>query len=372
MMEKNVPSGLGEFKRKVDEEISLRMRKYRIPGVTISVIADGGVVLNEQYGWANYHTRQPLHEKTRFQVGSLSKPVTAWGIMKLVEQGIVSLDDPVEKYLTRWKLPRSKFNHEEVTIRRVLSHTAGLSVRGYLGIPPHKKQPSLEQSLSGTGFLKRPVRVKQPPGAGFLYSGGGYTLLQLLIEEVSGYRFSDFMTEEVLIPLGMRNSSFKWTKEMKQEVSVAYDYFQRPLPNYLYIEEAAAGLYSTGTDLANFMLAHFNGGGHRVLNEESIHLIQTQVDEAIPYGLGYRVVKLENQLKMVMHDGINRGWRSRMVFFPEKQSGIVILTNADNGDQLIADLSMWWIESSVAPLSELGLVITRPNHFYALLTSLFS
>ena len=150
-----------------------------------------------------------MSDDTLFQAGSISKSLTAWGILHLVDEGRLLLDDPVGKYLTKWKLSNSEFNNNEVTIRRLLSHTAGLSPhKGYLGVAPGKHLDSIEESLSGKGWLNEPVEVTNKPGSETIYSGGGYTILQLVIEEVTGIPFDRYMEEQIMKPLGMKSSSF--------------------------------------------------------------------------------------------------------------------------------------------------------------------
>ena len=129
---------------------------------------------------------RPVDGDTVFQAASISKTLTAWGVMRLVEQGALELDAPVGRYLTRWQLPPSPYNHDGVTIRRLLSHTAGLSLHGYPGIAPEQPLPTLEESLSGGHPGAEDVRVVSEPGTTYAYSGGGYTLLQLVVEEVTG------------------------------------------------------------------------------------------------------------------------------------------------------------------------------------------
>ena len=162
----------------------------------------------------------PVTPDTVFQVGSISKPVTAWGVMRLVQQGKLDLDAPVDRYLTRWHLPPSPFDADGVTIRRLLSHSAGLNSQDYSPIAT-RPLPSLEQSLSGEsgGVNARrgsdDVRITMAPGQQHSYSNGGYTLLQLAIEEVTGEPFARYMQREVLDPLGMTHSSFTWRADQR-------------------------------------------------------------------------------------------------------------------------------------------------------------
>jgi CubicO group peptidase (beta-lactamase class C family) len=159
-----------------------------------------------------------------FQMASVSKWVTSWGVLALVQQGRLELDAPVSRYLTRWRLPPSEFDNDGVTVRRLLSHTAGLTDRlGYFGFPPGTPAQSLEDSLTyatdHTPIADGHARVGYAPGSRWLYSGGGFTLLQLLIEEVTHDRFAHFMQQTVLDPLGMTRSTFDEDAAMARGVA---------------------------------------------------------------------------------------------------------------------------------------------------------
>lgn len=343
---------LQDFGATLDALVPALLTRYSVPGVAVALICQGDTVWFRGYGYADVERRKAVTESTVFQVASLSKTVTAWGVMLLVERGVLDLDAPAERYLTRWHLPPSHFNSEGVTIRRLLSHTAGLSVRGYPGFEPTRTLPSLEQSLSGNNGGAGDVRIIQRPGSGYLYSGGGYTLLQLIIEEVTGRSFCDYMSEEILVPLGMTNSSFEWSERVKGVTAVAYDSRMRVLPNYIFTEKAAAGLYSTATDYARFVAAALPGPkgeplGRGILSPDAItKLIQPTPESNRQYGLGYGIGWLSSTAWYLRHSGGNRGWRSLFALAPIYDSGIVILSNSDNSERIkydIFDAWMHWI-----------------------------
>src|SRR5512139_2555671 len=252
-------SGHDNLIKKVDRIAPQLLEQYKVPGAAMGLVWEGEVVWSEGYGLEDKERSMPVTGDTVFQVGSISKAVTSWGVMKLVEDGHLELDAPVEQYLTRWHLPLSNFDPSGVTIRRLLSHSAGLSVEGYPGLPPDVQLPSLEESLSGNNGGAGEVRITMQPGAQFSYSGGGYTLLQLIIEEVTGEAFSAYMQREVLDPLGMFHSSFEWRADLRPTTAVAYSETGAPLPNYLFTEKAPAGLYTTSPDLARFVAAEMPG-----------------------------------------------------------------------------------------------------------------
>jgi len=198
-----------ELRREFDDAIPKLMDKRGVPGVAIAVVREGEVAWGKGYGWADKDRRLPVTEHTVFQAASISKPVSAWVAMKLVENGTLALDTPASRYLTRWQLPASPFDNDGVTLRRILSHTAGLSVPGYLGFPPGTPLQTLEASLtSATDAGHQPLAVVFPPGHEWHYSGGGYTLMQLIVEQATGQSFADFAQSAVLTPLKITESSF--------------------------------------------------------------------------------------------------------------------------------------------------------------------
>jgi CubicO group peptidase (beta-lactamase class C family) len=283
-----------------------------------------------------------------FQLASISKSVTAWCVLRLVEQGLLDLDAPVEPRLTRWRWPPSAFDDDGVTVRRLLSHTAGFSVHGYPGLPPETPLPTLEESLEGDNGGSGPVRLLQPPGVGFLYSGGGYSILQLLVEEVTGETFADHAEREVLRPLGMTRSAFVWRDDLRAATAGAYGAAGQRLPNYLFAEQAAAGLYATGPDLARFVAASMPGPageapGRGLVSPESAELARSPAPSAAGgYGLGVEIWPLGTAESLVGHGGANRGWRARWIALPQRALGLAILANSDNGGRLTDEVACEW------------------------------
>jgi CubicO group peptidase (beta-lactamase class C family) len=180
--------------------------------------------------------------------------------MRLVEAGTLDLDRPVAHYLTRWQWPSSPFNPREVTLRRMLSHTAGLSIPGYQGFAPGQAVQSLEASLTSAADAgHQPLAVIFPPGQGWHYSGGGYTLLQLIVEHVTGQGFAAFAQRAVLDALGMRESRFDAPPPSLSPKAMAYDRTGAPTPEYRFTALAAAGLWTSAGDLARFVAALMAG-----------------------------------------------------------------------------------------------------------------
>ncbi|HEY5907267.1 MAG TPA: serine hydrolase domain-containing protein, partial [Vicinamibacteria bacterium] len=207
---------------------------------------------------------EPVDRDTVFQVASLSKWITAWGVMALVQQGRLDLEAPISRYLTRWGLPETGFDNGGVTVRRLLSHTAGLTDGlGYAGFAPGTPVQTLEASLTraadaSPGASGR-VQVGHPPGDRFRYSGGGYTLLQLLIEEVSGGTFEAYMQRAVFEPLGMDHSTFVWDETRGFKLAPSFDVDSTPTPYLRFTSLAATSLYTTVGDMTRFLQAHLPG-----------------------------------------------------------------------------------------------------------------
>lgn len=339
-----------DLKTNLEEKVPDLMKKYNIPGVSIASINNGEIEWIENYGYADKNKKLPVNNNTIFQVGSISKTFTAWGIMNLVEEGKLDLDTSVENYLTRWHIPDTTFNKDYVTIRKILSHTAGLSVPSYAGYSPNSTLPSIEQSLSGESNDIYRLELISEPGKQFQYSGGGYTLLQLVIEEVTGLSFSKYMENEVLKPLGMENSFFDIDYSLESNISKGYGYFGQELPNYIYTEKAAAGLYTTIDDMANFVVSNqkiLRSNEEILLSPDSLRTMTSQVEvngQYTNYGLGYQVRELSSGEKMISHGGTNRGWNSQFSYLPDRNNGIIILTNSDMGHHLINDMQNDWIE----------------------------
>ncbi len=336
------------------------LQRYDVPGAAVAVVNNGTVAWTLGFGLADVENRVPVSAETVFQVASISKAVTAWGILRLVERGALDLDAPVERYLTRWHLPPSRYDHSTVTIRRLLSHTAGTSIRGVKEFGPDASLPRLEDHLSDAG-RDGPVQVVQAPGTVFRYSGGGYTILQLVVEEVAGASFAAFMQKEVLQPLGMERSCFEWRPALHPATAAAYDREGRRVPNFLYTAQAAAGLYTTAADLAAFAAAGLRGpngepAGRGVLPARTIDAMYRPLTEPgeTPdtwYGLGYMIKMLAPNVRVIGHTGDNRGWKARFAAVPATASAVVALTNSENGWPVHGDIYRLWLKE-VAGIDE--------------------
>lgn len=323
-------------------------KKENVPGLAVAVIKNGKIAWIQCIGYADVAGKKPVTVQTIFNVGSISKVVSAWGFMQLTERGLVNLDAPVNQSLTRWTIPPSSYNLSKVTLRRILSHTAGLSVHGYGGSEQGTKLLTLEESLEGkTKRNGESVRLINEPGTKWEYSGGGYTVAQLLLEENTKENFAAYMKKHVFNPLGLVHTNYEWTEEMKSNSATAYDTLGSPIKNRIFTEQAAAGLQTTVLDLAHFAeLSITKNPRHlnKVLKPETIGLMEQSV---LPFsnegesGLGYRFMNYEG-LRTIGHTGENIGWSAAMFMHLPTKSGIIMLCNGSNGDHVWFPIYQTW------------------------------
>jgi CubicO group peptidase (beta-lactamase class C family) len=345
--EENIPAHY--FTSYLDSRIKELMDIYEIPGATIALIKGGETVWVQAYGYADLETGRKMTVDTYVRVQSISKPVTAWGIMKLVEQGKIDLDSPVKHYIKNWKFPDSEFSEEKITIRQLLSHSAGMPLGDFYNYySPKGDIPTLEASLT-----KEAVLIKDP-GLSFSYSNTGFNLLELLIEEVAGRDFAEFMQDEVLVPLEMQDSSFEWRETLQPAVPFGYDLNGKAVPVYVYPEKGSGGLFSTVGDIATFLIAGMPGftQNQHVLKPRSIDQLYTPMITGLgvydlvfdSYGLGYYLEDLSNGKQAVSHGGQGTGWMTHFHCVPESGDGIVILTNSQRSWPFIANILSDWSE----------------------------
>lgn len=334
----------------LDEKIPVLMKRYGIPGVCAALVHEGRPVWSRAYGYADVEAGRRMTTDTRCRVESISKSVTAWGVMKLVDEGWIDLDTPAVSYLESWEFPESDFSHEKITLRQLLSGSAGMPL-GTIGVhyAPGEAKPSLEEILS------RDAVLRQEPGRSFFYSNTGFNLLELLIEEVTGRDFAEYMEKEILRPLGMVDASFNWNEEWEPGVPNGYDLGGTPIPVYVYPDKAAGGLFATVEDVAVFAAA----GTAAAVPESRPVLSGAAIDEmyapAIPmsgyysavfdsYGFGHFIEELPNGMKAVSHGGQGSGWMTHFHIVPESGDGIVLLTNSQRSWPFIAAVLDDWAE----------------------------
>jgi CubicO group peptidase (beta-lactamase class C family) len=350
------------FTQYLEEQIPEQMSKYHVAGLSVALVHDSQLEYLQGFGYADEGKSTPITGDTLFQVASISKAVSAWGVMNLVEEGKIDLDAPASNYLTRWQFPATKYDLNQVTIRRMLSHTSGIAhVGGYAGVSSIAELQSLEESLTSPNDAEsKGVRVVYTPGSKYQYSGGAYTLLQLIIEEVSGQAFSDYMKTQVLDPIGMTASTFESTPPAGSSVSSVFNQKGQTVPSHYFSSKAAAGLYSSAHDMAMFekamMLTGQDAQNENVLSAETLREMyqpQPGLSQLLPYGLGYMLQPLRSIKTIeVSHTGSNLpGWNSLITTLPEKGEGLVILTNSPGGNQLRESLRSRWLYWATGQIS---------------------
>lgn len=332
------------FASVVDTLVPNAMAEFLIPGAAVGIISRGKVTWVRSFGVADVASGRKVDTLTTFNVGSLSKAVTAWGVMRLVADGRVNLDAPVDGYLSRWHLPPSSFDNAEVTTRRLLSHTAGINTPSVMPFGASDGLPSLVGILSGAQGSG--IRVVAKPGTGFQYSGGGYDILQLLVEEQSGRPFARFLDSAVLHPLGMTHSAYGWPPAILAAAATPYNTLGQPAPAERFTEVAAAGLQTTIADLARLAAAELpsadSAAGRGVLPPSLVAEMQSPTTASPGWGLGHEVITDPSGVTFAGHNGANTGWRALLQVAPKTGDGIVILTNSGNGFPLIQRLTCAW------------------------------
>ncbi len=325
------------------ESILKRMKYYRTPAVSIAFIKDYKVQCVKTFGTKKRDGKESIDENTLFQAASISKSIFAVAIMKLVEGGIFDLDEDINKYLISWKVPDNESWKPRITLRQLLSHTAGVTVHGFDGYNVNDEIPTLLQILNGEYPANSdPIRVNIPPEVQFRYSGGGYTILQQVMLDTFKRPFDDIMRELVLDPLEMNNSRFQQpiSKENTSKIAWGYGYTGDEIEAgyHIYPELAAAGLWTTPSDLAKFgieLQLILKGKDNGILKLESLEDMFKMSTE-VPYGLGLDTQGDEPNI-LFGHGGHNFGFLSDMFFSKDGGEGFVLMINS-NSDGLTEEL----------------------------------
>jgi len=321
-----------------------RMGELKVPAVSIAFIEDGDVKWTRTYGVAEAGGTRAVTPETPFQAASMSKALAAAAALRLVEQGRLDLDGDINTRLTAWKVPESPYTAEKkVTLRRLLSHTAGLTVSGFPGYAAGKPVPATVQILSGEPPANTPaVRSFETPGS-YAYSGGGYTVAQLAIVEAGGRTYGRLLHDLVLRPAGMRQSTFAQPlppKLLKRAIS-AHDAKGAVVPggSNTYPEYAAAGLWTTPSDYGRFLISlqdSYAGRPGALLRPASAQAMMTPVDAN--YGLGLSLGRWGGH-PFIQHSGGNTGIAcNAFAFLDGSRQGVIIMTNGDGGGRLLNEI----------------------------------
>ena len=338
---KAVENNLGGWVKIADSagwKISDRMAYYHINGVSIAVIDNYKIVWAKGYGWADTTEKRPVTTATLFQPASVGKSVHAVATMTLVQQGKLSLDKGINYYLKTWKFPYDTVSHgKKITALQLLSHTAGLSVHGFDGYRWDARLPNIIQILNGQPPANNPpVRSIFEPGKRFEYSGGGYTISGLMDQDITGIKYADWISQTVFQPLEMTNTFYnsKLPNRLRKNLATGYRCDQQAIgcKYHIYPEEACgAGLWSTPTDLARFIIElqlSAAGKSNKILSKTSVQQLFTPQTAESNNGLGFFIEKRGDELYF-HHDGQNEGFVADYFGSMKGGKGVVIMANTD-------------------------------------------
>ncbi|HYI93547.1 MAG TPA: serine hydrolase domain-containing protein, partial [Bryobacteraceae bacterium] len=307
--------------------IEERMSRHKVPGVSVAVINNGKLEWAKAYGVIDATTAQRANVKTMFQAASISKPVSALAALRLVAQGKLNLDADINVSLKSWKIPAHSFARP-VTLRNILSHTAGTTVHGFPGYKSNVSVPTAVQVLTGGAPANTPsVIVNAEPGSIWHYSGGGYTIMQVLMTDVTGKSFDVLLQDSILGPLGMMRSTFEQPlpERFAANAARAHGNEGKPIADrwHTYPEQAAAGLWTTPTDLAKVLIAV-----QRAHNGETKLLPASLTREMLTegkgdFGLGWALAGKDEDLAF-SHNGANAGFRCMAWGYAKKGQGAVV------------------------------------------------
>jgi len=315
-----------------------RMKSKGINGVSIAIIRDYKIAWAKGYGLADKDANTPVTTQTLFQAASLSKSLNAVGVLKLAQDKKIDLYTDINQYLKSWKFPYDTVSHgKKITIANLLSHTAGLTVHGFGGYQPGDSIPTLEQILDG----KRPanseaIRSMFEPGLRSEYSGGGTTISQQIVMDVTGEPYATYMQQNVLDPIGMTMSSYQQPAAMDKEKYLATGYRGGgdavKGKYHIYPEQAAAGLWTNPTDLAKYIIETqlaLQGKSDKVLNAEFTKLRLTPyIDSSAAFGV---FITQKGGIKYFSHGGANEGFRCQYYGSLDSGNGMVVMVNSDDG-----------------------------------------
>jgi CubicO group peptidase (beta-lactamase class C family) len=321
-----------------------RMAHYKVPGLSVAVINDGKIEWARGYGVVEKDGDKSVTADTLFLAGSISKPVAALAALRLVEQGKLNLDEDVNLKLKTWKVPENEFTKEKkVTLRGLLSHSAGLTVHGFPGYAVDAPMPTLVQILNGEKPANTAaIRVDIEPGSRWRYSGGGYTIMQLLCMDVTGKSFPELTRELVLAPAGMRQSTYEnpLPKSLESSAATAHRLSGDKVKGrwHIYPEMAAAGLWTTPSDLARYAIEvqRALAGQSKILSREMAQQMVTVQKGS--HGLGPGIDNAGKESARFGHGGVDEGFEAIFTAYCQGGRGVVVMMNANRTQPLSQEL----------------------------------
>jgi CubicO group peptidase (beta-lactamase class C family) len=318
--------------------LSERMKKNGINGVSIAVVHNYKIDWARGFGFADVSEKRPVTEATLFQAASISKSLNSLVVLKLVQEKKLDLNSDINKYLTSWKFPYDeKSNNKLITLTNLLSHTGGLTIHGFPGYPKGDTLPTLIQILDGQKPANtEAIRSSEEPGKSVNYSGGGTTITQQIVIDITHRPYDVFMQKNVLDPLGMTSSFFTQPPPSGKEKLLATGYkadgSEVPGKYHIYPEQAAAGLWTNPTDLCKYIIEtqlSYKGESSKVLTPEMTRLRLTPVLEDAALGT-FVNSRVSGSYKYFNHNGGNEGFSCTAIGCRDSGEGVVIMTNSDN------------------------------------------
>lgn len=306
------------------------IQKYNPQGASVIILDDFKIKEAKNFGYANVESKIPVDVNTQFKIASISKTVTTYGIMQLVDKGVLDLDEPISTYLTRWQLPDTEYDESKVTLRTLLSHTSGVSGSDEYGY-------SIPLPDVASALKERGIHLKREPATAFEYSEfSGYGICQLIIEEVTGKKFETYIQESVFSKSGMIKSSYLDTANEGCTLAAPYAGFSHPIRTTPIVMVGAGGVTTTGDDLARFvieLMRYYQTGSE---------MFEVQPNTNESWCLGITFKKLENGKIVYEHNGTLTGWNAQIAFEPDSGKGIVVMTNSDKAFYLTYDMMKYW------------------------------
>jgi len=319
-----------------------RMEECRVEGVSIALVENFEVTETFVHGCEKRANFRQINRETRFQTASISKPVFAAAVLRLVQKGVLDLDADIAQYLTDYELPTFDGKKHKITLRQLLSHEAGLNLSGFSGYVGRQYIPTIEEILKGEHPANHEkLKLKKLPNTAFEYSGGGYTLAQKIVMDVTGQDFCELMDEIILKKCKMKNSSFR-RAVLDDGFACGYNAHDLEIEGEYCImpELAAAGLWASPTDIANFgigIMKSLNGKG-RIMKKTSAEQMVKKAHDFSEYGVGFEIG--ESKMGSTFgHSGSNVGYTSNMIFEPVSGCGIVVMVNSSIGWHIPFDVT---------------------------------
>jgi CubicO group peptidase (beta-lactamase class C family) len=323
--------GIFSFVRSRGDFVNQTVRKYNPQGSAVILIQNGEIEEVKNYGYADKASKKEVNEHTKFKIASISKTVTAYAVMQLVDDKILDLDTPVNQYLKSWKIPESEYGADKVTLRTLMSHTSGITGSDENGYK--EPLPTIAEALKS-----RNIQLKRNPGEQFEYSEfAGFGICQLVIEDVTGMKFEDYMKQNVFERLGMYETDYS---NKAEGLAIPYAGYSRAIGVTPIVMNGGGGVTTTSNDLQIFvkeLIRYYNEGNKIMFQPQE----NTQSAGGL-YALGIIPRELKNGKTVYEHNGTLTGWNAQIVFEPTSQNGMVVLTNSDKAYYMTYELMEKW------------------------------